>query len=330
LPVVSGKVIAAAAEYYDIGSSQLTMEMTQLLHRRFPDVTNEMMTWCRDLKENFCYVAPPLEGYSLRERLARGNDFGLQPVEVELPYRTHGMVEIAAERVLIPEILFERHSIPSLIARAAEKTLLLNACSVEEVRALLRQIVIVGGTADFPGMRPRTEFEVRALLQTSRYPQLSEALASSNDVFVLNPPLGVNGPLASPRFVPLVGGCVRAASSCPLESWDSREDGASLSSVSCGSFRMLPGFLSSVRHRLPALLNASLVFRTGGGGGEDDNLWDMFLNQGSDEQSESAAWSCEQGSEADEQESQADEQKSEVDDEPQSDGQTDDALIDEV
>merc|ERR1712217_414590 len=80
-----------------------------------------------------------------------------------------------------------------------------------------QNIVIVGGGAEFPGMRPRVEFEVRELLREKEHQGASSFFKYPDEVYVLNPPTGKRGPLTTPRFIPLFGGCVRAASSLNLD-----------------------------------------------------------------------------------------------------------------
>ena len=67
----------------------------------------------------------------------------------------------------MPEVLFDSSRGQSLV-----HIILQSACAVlsagfsrEDVSDLLRQVVLVGGAADFPGIRPRAEYEMRCLLQ---------------------------------------------------------------------------------------------------------------------------------------------------------------------
>lgn len=293
LPVINGEVAVAAAMSSDLGSSSLTMAMTSLLQQRHPFIDSNLMTWCRDVKEQYCYVAPPAPfakgGRDLRTRLAAGDDFGIQRIEVEVPGHGEGTVQLAEERVLVPELLFEdahgRPTLPQLVAGCAEQVLIRGICDERGVQQLLQQIVLVGGAADFPAIRPRVEFEVRSLLHQGAFPRLRAALSSAEDVFVLNPPLGEAGPLTSPRFVPLIGGCVRAAGALRFDEW-SIGDGATLvpaagRALFNPALREVPGVAAWMRRRLLNFEGVS-VFRTGGGGGEDDNIWEMFGDEHSD------------------------------------------------
>lgn len=171
---------------------------------------------------------------------------------------------------------------PGLIVHCAEQVLASGACDEEALRALLRNIVLVGGAADIPGMRPRTEYEVRRLLANSAGQALRSALASPNDAFVLNPPLSDQSrePLTSPRFAPFFGGCVRAVASCPvaggvaqgsLPSSAARGSPHSLGRAA-GTLGAVPGIAAWVQRQLFSL-NAPAIFRAGGGGGEEDDVW---------------------------------------------------------
>jgi len=287
VPVVKGEVMATCAMSSPVGSGDLTQVMVSLMSRKHPSIVDSsLMTWCRDLKENYCYVSPPGKG-CLRSRLAAGDDFGIRPTQVELPAhaapRTDQMLELAEERVLVPEVLFEsRHgtSLPGIIVRCAECVRVSEQTDEEGVKNLLRQVVLVGGAADFPGIRPRVEYEMRHLLQTSQFERLRNCLDSAEDVFVLNPPLGNSGPLVTPRFVPLFGGCVRAASSAGY--------GALERDSNVGALRSLPLLTDAEagsttrqmfwQQRMRRMLALQLpdIFRTGGGGGEDDQVWQML------------------------------------------------------
>jgi len=273
----------------------------RLLGSRYDEVDSGVMTWCRDMKEEHCYVAPPsaLSGrtLSLRTQLADENTLGVQGVEVEMPgVHRHGptMVEIHRERVLVPELLFENGmahpSLPSLVVQCADRTFRQGLCDQAGLRDLLRQIVLVGGAADFPGMRPRVEFEVRDLI-LHRYPHLRSELESHEDCFVLNPPLGDDGVLTTPRFVPLIGGCVRAASSTGYAEWSIEqappppscgEDG--VPTLAAGLARV-PGLAAWLQRRRMDLTGPT-IFRTGGGGGEDDQVWHELLDESEEEPSD--------------------------------------------
>jgi len=305
LPVVCGEIVAPAAVATDVGSAALTRLMVQVLHQRYPFVDGSVMTWCRDLKENYCYVAPPVpsttvkgvtlatEPGALRRRLSLGDDYGVQQVRVQFPI-TGDMIELDKERILVPEALFDpgmvqgEATLPMLILRCAEKVLALGLCGQEALQALLRNIVLVGGAADLPGIRPRTEFELRALLEHRASQELRSALRSPEDVFVLNPPLGAAGPLTSPRFVPFFGGCVRMASSrlpstgigvqdCTPPHFGERGRNGSPAEDTTADQHLpnrsivIPNLAAWMRRRF-FHLNAPAIFRTGGGGGEDE-VW---------------------------------------------------------
>ncbi|CAJ1454689.1 unnamed protein product [Effrenium voratum] len=276
IPVVRGEVVADCSAMCSIGSADLTQVMVSLMSRRAPSFDSSLMTWCRDLKEAHCYVSPPGRG-CMRARLAAGDDFGIRPIDVELPEyaglrHEQRTMELAQERVLVPEVLFEANrgqSLPTIILACANSVSCSGRCDQDGVRNLLRQVVIVGGAADFPGIRPRVEYEVRSLLQQPQFEKLRGHLESADDVYVLNPPLDpASNPLVSPRFVPLFGGCVRAASS------NEKEGTGALRSLPLMEMPQdEPSF--TLQRRLFAL-QLPHIFRTGGGGGEDDHVWQML------------------------------------------------------
>lgn len=298
IPVVDRTVAGSLAECSEIGSGLLTQMMLQRLRNKYRFIDSHLMTWCRNLKEKYCYVMPPCAktGHiSLRERLARGEDlFGVMSVDVELPpeFAIQGegdrppAIRLAEERVLVPEELFVsepgRPSLPSLIVHCAERALSSGICDESNVKSLLQQIVLVGGAADFAGIRHRTEFEVRRLVKEIGSRRLLDALGNATeDVYVLNPPLsGGDGGnlLASPRFIPLLGGSVRAACS-----FGSGGCGRSISSElplhSLGNTTVPFMRMEFLR------LDGSAVFRAGGGGGQDDDevLRMLEFDQGLDD-----------------------------------------------
>jgi len=298
--VVNGEAVIGLADA--IGSARLTIALLNLMEDRH-GIDQRLMTWCRDMKERYCYVAPPASfatgGRSLSERLEAGDDFGIHRIEVQTPEGR--LIEMSDERVLVPELFFLSNRLPGLIVACAERAVDRESCGEEIVRTLLQQIVIAGGAADFPGMRPRVEFEVRELLREKASPRLRTALLSSEHAYVLNPPVGKHGPLITPRFVPLFGGCVRAASSLdldePLQPLAAAIDDASPTSQNAGTtHRMRMSLLRSIRAG-PA------AFRTGGGGGEDDNVWEMFVGD---------VWGDELNEESEDEESEEERNDSDV------------------
>jgi len=311
MPVLRGEVIASCSTTCNIGSTDLTQVMVSLMHRKAPSLDSSLMTWCRDLKEEYCYVSPPAGNMTLRARLAAGDDFGIRPVPVELPNFARGeqsTVELAEERVIVPEVLFEsnrgpRQTLPQIIVECASMVHSKGTYTQEDVRDLLRQVVLVGGAADFPGIRPRVEYEMRCLLQRAENQQLSSCCESTDDVYVLNPPLDrSSNPLVSPRFVPLFGGCVRAASSAGYGELQRDKNTGALRSLPLQAEDLEPGEDGGLRRRLmwqrriSGMLALQLpnIFRTGGGGGEDDQVWQEFFE--SDEEmgapDESASLAC--------------------------------------
>lgn len=285
--IVNGELVQGTACASNIGGSTLTMAMMRQLSERLNFVSDDLMTWCRDLKENYCYAAPPTDKHgvrkSLRERLAAGDDFGVQRIQIPSPVgygRGMGdMIELAEERVLVPEMFFERSmgggpTLPQLVLACAYRVQQSGRFGNEDVQRLLQQVVLVGGGADIPGLRPRTEYEMRILLREGIYPQLCETV-SPEQVFVLNPPLGYSEPLTSPRFVPVVGGCVRAASALHFDKGEAQRHSIQVAIPEERQFNgRLPGWLDRRRF----ILAGSTVFRTGGGGGEDDEFWEFLAD----------------------------------------------------
>jgi len=304
IPVVSGQVVPEATCCSDMGSGGLTQMMVQLLSNRYSFLTSQLMTWCRDIKENHCYVAPPMpqtggRRQTLQDWLSAAGSHGVMPVRVENPSGPD--IDLDVERVLVPEFLFDRRisgspPLPEVVLNCLESLLSSGACTGDSLQQLLHNIVLVGGAADLPGIRPRTEFEVRHLLEHRASAALRDALGST-DAFVLNPPLGNTGPLTSPRFAIFVGGCVKATGASAFGSGDHRTQEL----PPAAPFRSLQLFN----------LDGPAIFRTGGGGGEDDSIWDHmgWIPIGATEEDDEDVDEEEEGEE-DEEEEEESEKKS--------------------
>eukprot|EP00438_Fugacium_kawagutii_P001210 Skav223406 [mRNA] locus=scaffold350:5013:19473:- [translate_table: standard] len=208
-------------------------------------------------------------------RLAAGDDFGIRPVPVELPSYARGEASTLelAEDWLPPEYQ--------------------GTYTQEDIRDLLRNVVLVGGAADFPGIRPRVEYEMRNLLQKPENQHLSSCCESTDDVYVLNPPLDrSSNPLVSPRFVPLFGGCVRAASSAGYGALERDKNTGALRSLPLQAEDLEQAEEGGARRalmwqrRISGMLALQLpnIFRTGGGGGEDDQVWQELLQSDDDDE----------------------------------------------
>lgn len=288
IPVIDGEIGTSLACSSEVASGSLTSFMRQLLSQRFDWFDGRHLTFSRDLKEAHCYVAPPSlrsSAGSLRSRIEAGVDVGIRPVTVEGPQIRNGRAddfELTTERVLVPELFFDSEiaggpALPELIVNCVAKVLASEICDAEGARRLLRQVVLVGGAADIPGIRPRTEHEIRSLLQNGQAPaQVLEAVTDANDVFVLNPPRAADGPLTSPRFVPFIGGCVRAVSSerlVPLAPSDAAELDEQPRRASLVRTLARNQGLRMWASRERMNLSGPSIFRTGGGGGEDDRIW---------------------------------------------------------
>jgi len=166
VPCLKGRICreGIVANNVDFGGAQ----MTSIMFQRLGMADGNLLTWCRDLKERHCMVSPvPLRG-SPRDVV---NQLCLlaPPVEVQ-----NGDVRLllGPERFLVPEVLFsERCNLPSLIVEAASKAIRTMAL---EDRAtvcseLLSSVVLVGGTAELPGLRDRVALEVEELVRDPHF-----------------------------------------------------------------------------------------------------------------------------------------------------------------
>lgn len=204
--VVDGVLVDASVFDTPIGGSTLTMLFLQQLASNPANsswLQNGDMTWCRDQKEEHCFVRLP------------GMDTPA-PVEVARPRAealTHGACLLDTERWRVPEALFDPQrygadgrSITTILLAAAvaaaggtsdaaaRNATPLSAVvdaeastsgspadqQVDIIERLLGSIVVVGGASGLPNLRRRIEMEVVAAIKTSPSIQsLQQTLGSS-------------------------------------------------------------------------------------------------------------------------------------------------------
>lgn len=212
-PCLDGKVCRQALRTQEgMGSSMLTQVMLELLVARNAGVDWDMLTWCRDLKEQHCRVAlEPLVASSDRDIAAVAADLA-PPVEVS---KGRVRLQLGAERFMVPEVLFRRGrvSLPWLVMQAVMKAADAAPTDAERRDAaarLLSTVTIVGGTAEIPGLHARLQRELKELL---RDPECSRVLRCGDEppeVKVLIP----SADFCSPRTAVLRGGQLAAAAAC--------------------------------------------------------------------------------------------------------------------
>merc|ERR1712151_1253576 len=122
--------------------------MSHLLSRRLDWYGGRHLTFGRDLKEAYCYVAPPnVNGRRLAARIAAGEDVQVEPVRVEAPDTINGQrhhFELQNERVLVPELLFDHEAsddnptLPELVVNCGAAALAGGHCDAECARLLFR------------------------------------------------------------------------------------------------------------------------------------------------------------------------------------------------
>lgn len=205
VPILDRKLLRIAVMRRDsLGAAGLTQALLERLVDRRVGISHDMLTWCRDIKEKHCAVWP--------SRLAAEASIGevIEGVEVTCEGR---QIQLGRERYLVPEILFREggQGLPGMILKAVE-------CAVstypKELRPslwgrLLSSVVVVGGSADFPGLRPRLEHELTALLSNPDF-ITPRGLPRPVGVKVLSPLSGVDGG----RFAVLRGGQLAAFAAC--------------------------------------------------------------------------------------------------------------------
>lgn len=210
-PCLDGRVCYEAIRVQQgMGASMLTQVMLELLVARNEGVDWGMLTWCRDLKEKHCEVAPrPLAGED-GERLQQ-----CLPTPVEV--RNGSLrLRLGLERFQVPEVLFQRGraSLPALTLQAVKIVLASQPPGSRQsvAQRLLRSIVVVGGTAELPGMHDRLQRELETRLQDMEWACLRQG-GSSPEVCVRPPPPGV----CEPRTAVLRGGQLMVLATCAAQ-----------------------------------------------------------------------------------------------------------------
>mmetsp|Transcript_52780 Transcript_52780/g.171727 ORF Transcript_52780/g.171727 Transcript_52780/m.171727 type:complete len:530 (-) Transcript_52780:130-1719(-) len=193
VPILNGEIVwTAILTGEGMGASTLTQVMLEMLVTRNVGVNSDMLTWCRDLKEAHCAVAP--------ERVDAEAASGFAPA-VEVRRNGRLSFQLGLERFLVPEVFFRPGPacLPRLVLQAVGTAV--STCPAErrpEVAArLLSAVAVVGGTAEMPGLRQRLQNELQGLLRTEAKSSGLGFCKTPPEVKVLAPLSGMGGPRAA-------------------------------------------------------------------------------------------------------------------------------------
>lgn len=163
VPVVEGRVISDAAVASRLGGMSLTQRMQQLVVQELGDAVDfhevqhlldlPLITYCRNLKEQHCYVLP---------RPARlGVESVRPPVQIRIPGaggQTAMQLSLQHACYECPEMLFDAdNGLGSLIWEAVSAA---TQGQPELQHEMLQSIVLNGGSSQMPGLPERVRYEV--------------------------------------------------------------------------------------------------------------------------------------------------------------------------
>jgi actin-related protein 2 len=160
VPVISGFVQKGSVMVSDLAGRTVTERLIDLL--RISDSANYKIDRNRDffqietIKENFCYAAS-----DLGEERFLADTTNILTHHLELPDKT---IVLNAERFLAPEILFQPRFMGDSDKRGISQLILdsVGSCPIDSRQALLRSVILTGGSTFTPGFGSRIEKDVLA------------------------------------------------------------------------------------------------------------------------------------------------------------------------
>ncbi|MFX0062763.1 MAG: actin, cytoplasmic 2 [Candidatus Hermodarchaeota archaeon] len=211
VPIYEGFAITHAICHIDLAGYDLTNYLNQLLRMRgYNFVTPKEREIVRDIKEKLCYVALDPEKELMRLRKAGG-------ISKQYILPNGASLALDHERFEVPEVLFnptligrDQPSLHQLIFETIEK------CDSDLRADLLRNIVVVGGSTLFNGLKERLIQELNKLISTI---YLADSRISSNynlarEIKIFAPP--------NPHHIAWTGGSI-LGSNILFGKWVSRQ-----------------------------------------------------------------------------------------------------------
>ncbi|EDW82658.1 uncharacterized protein Dwil_GK10108 [Drosophila willistoni] len=181
VPFVLGRRVQEAIRRIDVGGKALTNHMKELISYRHLNMMDESHV-VNQIKEDVCFVAEDFKDtMRVHQSEAKRKQVAIDYVLPDFTTVKRGyvripghpredeeqqqMVPLCNERFTVPELLFNpsdigipQVGIPEAVADA------LQACPWQAHRELLLNILIVGGSSQFPGFLPRLKRDLRALV----------------------------------------------------------------------------------------------------------------------------------------------------------------------
>ncbi|XP_030381517.1 actin-related protein 6 [Scaptodrosophila lebanonensis] len=181
VPFVLGRRVLEGIRRIDVGGKALTNHLKELISYRHLNVMDESHV-VNQIKEDVCFVAEDFKNamrvhecdkkrkeiavdYVLPDFTTCKRGYIRMPGQPREEEEHQQMVPLCNERFTVPELLFnpsdigiQQVGIPEAVVDA------LKACPWEAHRELLLNILIVGGSAQFPGFLPRLKRDLRSLV----------------------------------------------------------------------------------------------------------------------------------------------------------------------
>lgn len=179
VPIVKGKKVLSAVRRIDIGGKMLTNHFKEIISYRQLNVMDESYV-INQVKEDSCFVSedfyadmrtaqkPTAENPIVREyvlpdctTIKRGF---LQPVGTAKKNDDYQILRLNNERFTVPELFFHPSDIGINQMGVSEAVInSISACPEETRPHLYANIVVVGGSAKFPGMQARLQKDIRSM-----------------------------------------------------------------------------------------------------------------------------------------------------------------------
>lgn len=179
VPFVKGKKVLSAVRRVDVGGKLLTNHLKEIISYRYLNVMDESYV-INQMKEDSCFVSQDfyadmtkakkrypenniIREYVLPDCTTIRRGYLQQPGNVKKD-NDYQVLRLNNERFAVPEVLFHPNDLGIPEMGIAEATIeAINACPKETHPHLFANIIVVGGTAKFPGLISRLQKDVRSM-----------------------------------------------------------------------------------------------------------------------------------------------------------------------
>jgi actin-related protein 6 len=179
VPFVKGKKVLNAIRRIDVGGKMLTNHFKEIISYRQLNVMDESYV-INQVKEDSCFVSQDFYGdMRIAHRKTSENSIVreyvlpdcttikrgyLQPAGTAKKTDEYQILRLSNERFSVPELLFHPSDIGINQMGISEAVIeSINACPEETRPHLYANIVVIGGSAKFPGMQSRLQKDIRSM-----------------------------------------------------------------------------------------------------------------------------------------------------------------------